>query len=284
MLKHLSGVLGFVALVALIGVNFQSVAKAQDQYRQNLVSSSVLETIKKRGKLIAGVSAFVPWVMRSTKGELIGFEIDVAKQVAEEMDVEIEFVPTQFDGIIPALLTGKFDMIMTGIWITLSWNMNSVNFSNPYDWTGLSLAAHKKLTAGFSHDDFNSSDVTITLRRGNAVGVNVAKKRWPKAIIRQFDDDQPALQDVLNGRAHAFLTAEPKPSNYVVSNPDVLYKPFGDDLLTKNPAGFALRKGDPDALNFLNSWIVLYTSSGWLKERHDYWFGTLDWQPMVAQK
>ena len=284
MLKRASHVLGFVALVALIGVNFQGAAKAQDQYRQNLAASSVLETIKKRGKLIAGVSAFVPWVMRSTKGELIGFEIDVAKQVAKEMGVEIEFAPTQFDGIIPALLTGKFDMIMTGIWITLPWNMSSVNYSNPYDWTGLSLAANKKMTANFLHDDFNNSNVTITLRRGNAVGVTAAKKHWPKAVIRQFDDDQPALQDVLNGRAHAFLTAEPKPSNYVVLNPDVLYKPFGDELLTKNPAGFAVRKGDLDALNFLNSWIVIYTSNGWLKEKHDYWFGSLEWQPLVAQK
>ena len=50
--------------------------------------------------------------MRNKKGELIGFEIDVAKKVAADMDVDIEFVPTAWDGIIPALIAGKFDVII----------------------------------------------------------------------------------------------------------------------------------------------------------------------------
>ena len=61
--------------------------------QQQLTSESVIETIKKRGKLMVGMSTFVPWAMRNKQGELIGFEIDVAKKVAEDMGVDIEFVP-----------------------------------------------------------------------------------------------------------------------------------------------------------------------------------------------
>ena len=80
--------------------------------QQQLTSESVIETIKKRGKLMVGMSTFVPWAMRNKQGELIGFEIDVAKKVAEDMGVDIEFVPTQWSGIIPALIAGKFDVII----------------------------------------------------------------------------------------------------------------------------------------------------------------------------
>ncbi|HMQ12913.1 MAG TPA: amino acid ABC transporter substrate-binding protein, partial [Candidatus Competibacter phosphatis] len=47
--------------------------------------------------------------------------------------------------------------------------------------------------------------------------------------------------------------------------------------------GFALRKGDPDALNFFNNWIMLRQQDGWLKERHDYWFKTRDWASQVVE-
>ena len=62
-----------------------------------------------------GMSTFVPWAMRDKQGELIGFEIDVAKKVAADLGVEIEFVPTAWSGIIPALIAGNFDVIIGGI-------------------------------------------------------------------------------------------------------------------------------------------------------------------------
>ena len=60
-----------------------------------------------------GLGIFVPWAMKDKQGELVGFEIDVAKSIAEELGVEIEFIPTAWDGIIPALLAKKFDIIIS---------------------------------------------------------------------------------------------------------------------------------------------------------------------------
>ena len=74
--------------------------------------------------------------------------------------------------------------------------------------------------------DWNQSKVILTIKRGTAPGETVARL-FPQAKLRQFDDDAQALQDVLNGNAHGFLTSEPKPTHYVLDNPKVLYHPFG---------------------------------------------------------
>ncbi len=274
-----SQALARLALVAVIAATLNTAALAQN-LSKSLAGESVIETIKKRGKLRAGVSTFVPWVMRSKDGELIGFEIDVAKKIAEDMEVEIEFVPTAFSGIIPALIAGEFDIIMTGISLVPKRNL-TVNFSNPYNWGGIGMAASRKLTEGWSREQFNDSDVVFTVRRGSNDSIASVRKIAPKAKIRQFDDDAQAIQDVLNGTAHAFITAEPKPTNYARDYADQIWQPLGKEKLLRWPSAFAVRKGDPDVLNWLNNWITLATERGFIEERHDYWFRTVEWKDQV---
>ena len=72
---------------------------------------NMLETIKKRGKLQVGYGSFVPWALRDKQGNWIGFEIDVTTKLAKDMGVDVELMPTAWDGIIPSLLAGKFDAI-----------------------------------------------------------------------------------------------------------------------------------------------------------------------------
>lgn len=248
---------------------------------QRLAADSVLETIKKRGAIKIGLSTFVPWAMRNKNGELIGYEIDVAKQLAEDMKVKAEFVPTAWDGIIPALLAGKFDLIIGGMTITPERNL-TVNFTLPYANSGTHLVAHKVLAAGFTTlENFNSPDVVVTARRG-ATPATAAKRLLPKATLRQFDEDALALQEVLNGKAHAFITSTPTPAFEALKHPDTLFLPIPEPFV-QGAEGFALRKGDPDALNFFNNWILLRQQDGWLKERHDYWFKTRDWANQVSE-
>jgi len=153
-------------------------AKAQS-VQQQLVEQSTVEQVIKRGILKVGMSTFVPWAMKDKTGKLIGFEIDVATQLAEDMGVKVEFVPTKWAGIIPALLTGKFDVIIGGMSIRPDRNLK-VNFSIPYDFAGQSIVANKKLAAGFtSLEDFNRPDVVITARLG-ATSADAANRFLPK--------------------------------------------------------------------------------------------------------
>ena len=271
-----------IAFVVLIAAALNAPATAQS-ISTDLAADSVLETIKKRGKLRAGVSSFVPWVMRAKDGGLIGFEIDVAKKIAKDMDVDIEFVPTAFSGIIAALVAGEFDIIMTGISMVPKRNL-TVNFSNPYNWGGIGFVANKKLTGDWKLEQFDSPDVIFTVRRGSNDSIASVRMVAPTAKIRQFDDDAQALQDVLNGTAHANVTAEPKPTKAAINFPDQMWQPMGDAMLLRWPSSFALRKGDPDILNWLNNWITLNRERGWVQDRHSYWFKTEDWKDLVAAK
>lgn len=267
-----------LVLLGAVAVGVAGPVMAQD-VRQQLAASSVIEEIKKRGVLRIGLSTFVPWAMRDKKGDLIGFEIDVAKKLAEDMKVKVEFEPTAWDGIIPALIAGKFDVIISGMTITPARNL-TVNFTVPYASSGQGLAASKKLAAGFkSVDDFNKAGITITCRRGSSTCAD-AKRIFAKATIRELDDDPLTRQEVVNGNAHAVMTSEPKPTLWTLENPNTLFKPL-DKTVTVGTEAFALRKGDHDATNFFNNWILFNTNNGWLKERHDYWFKGNAWAALV---
>jgi polar amino acid transport system substrate-binding protein len=264
--------LWLAVLVVVLTAGVCSAAKLQQQ----LAEESMIEQVLKRGVLKVGFSTFVPWAMTDKSGEYIGFEIDVARRLAQDMGVKVEFVPTKWSGIIPALLTGKFDIIIGGMSVKADRNLK-VNFTDPYYYTGMSIVAHKDVAKGFdSLDDFNKPDVVIAVRIG-PTGVAAAKKYMPNAQLRQFDEESQAVQELLNGRAHAFVSEEPLPAFQAVKNPDKLFLPV-KEAFARSPIGLAVRKGDMDTLNFLNNWIRLIQEEGWLQERRHYWFETRDWE------
>ncbi|MFC1798541.1 transporter substrate-binding domain-containing protein [Thermodesulfobacteriota bacterium] len=247
--------------------------------QQQLVDESTISKILKSGTLRVGNSTFAPWVMKDKTGKLIGFEIDVAKRLADDMGVAVRFVSTAWDGIIPALLSGKFDVIIGGMSVTAKRNQ-SVNFSIPYNYSGMSMVANRKIAAGFRGlEDFNRPDVAIAVRLGATPEV-AAQKHVPKAQLRRFDSETKVFQELLNGRVHAAVSSAPTPLEYALRYPGKLFMPIGETF-TKEPNAFALKKGDFDTLNYFNNWIRIVDAEGWLKERQHYWFGTRDWEKLL---
>ncbi len=268
-LSVLSGILAFFIISGCSSENQNSISQKDSQ----------LETIVKRGTLKIGMSTFVPWAMKDKNGELIGFEIDVAKQLAKDLGVKAQFIPTKWSGIIPALLTGKFDVIIGGMGIRPDRNLK-VNFSIPYDYTGMSIIAHKVKAKGFSSlDDFNKKNVLIAARIGTTAAAAV-KKFMPKASLKLFDDEAQAIQELLTGRVHAVIASSPMPAFQSIKHSETLFLPFKGNF-TKEPIGFALRKGDYEIVNYFNSWIRVKDAQGWLAETKHYWFETKDWEKRV---
>jgi polar amino acid transport system substrate-binding protein len=240
---------------------------------------SMIERVQKSGVLRVGMSTFVPWAMKDKTGNFVGFEIDVAKRLAKDTGVNIEFVPTKWSGIIPALITGKFDIIIGGMGIIPSRNLK-VNFSIPYDYTGMSIVANKALAAGYSRlEDFNRPNVVIAARLGSTA-VTAAKKYMPKAQLRLFDDESEAYQELLNGRVHAVVASAPTPAFQAIKYPAKLFLPL-DKTFTREPIGFAVKKGDFDTMNYLDNWIRYVKAEGFLKDRKNYWFRTRDWEKLI---
>lgn len=279
-MKRRNAALSILSLFAATALSVPLVASAQN-LSQQIAAASTLEEIKKRGTVRVGFSTFVPWAMRDAKGEFIGFEVEVAKKFAADNDWQLELVPTAWDGIIPALLANNFDVIIGGMSVTPK-RLQTVNFTNPYSYATVGIAANRKVAPDIKTlEDLNKSDVTLAARRGTNVAEWLAKT-MPKATLRLFDDDAQAFQEVMNGNAHAMASSEPKPSLWSITYAETLYKPF-DESFFNIPAGFALRKGDPDFLAFLNSWIQIHNDSGWLQERNNYWFKTNAWFEQVPE-
>jgi polar amino acid transport system substrate-binding protein len=267
-----------MVIVALFALAVSAVGYGQDAKAQD----TIIEQIMKRGTLNVGMATFVPWSMRDKEGNLIGFEIDVAKKLGEDLGVEVNFIPTAWDGIIPALIAGKFDVIISGMTVTSKRNL-TVNFSVPYAHSGMRLVANKKMAEGKTTlEDFNKSDVVYVGRRGSTAS-QFLQRSLPKATGRFFDEDGQSFLEVVNGRATVTAGYDPTPATWLARYPDDLVVPI-KKLFNQGSEAFALRKGDVDTLNVFNNWILLRWQDGFLQERNDYWFRTRDWADQVPEQ
>jgi polar amino acid transport system substrate-binding protein len=161
-------------------------------------ATAMVDEVKARGVLRSGLSTFVPWALRDKDGNLMGFELDVARRLAADWGVKHEAVPTAWDGIIPALLAGNFDAIIGGMTVTPA-REQSVDFTDAYSFTGVHFAASQKSAPGLSSvEAFNKANYTLVARRGTNAAT-VVQQQLPLATLRLFDDDAQALQEI--GRA-----------------------------------------------------------------------------------
>lgn len=261
---------GFLLLLALLVLPLPAAAQNAVVWEQ-----STLNQVLKRGELRVGLEAgYMPFEMLNKKGDLIGFDIDLARLMAKYMGVKVRFVNTQWDGIIPALLTGKFDLLMGGMTVTPERNLQ-VNFANPYIVVGQSVVLNRKLEAKVkSHEQLNSPEYTIATKLGTT-GDIAAHKYMPRAHIKQFESEADAATEVRNGRADAFVYDLPFNAVYVVQNPDKLVhlkEPF-----TYEPLAWAVRKGDPDFINWLNNFLMLSKGDGSYDALYRKWFESSVW-------
>jgi polar amino acid transport system substrate-binding protein len=246
--------------------------------QKDLRESSTIEKVIRSGKLRVGMSTFVPWAMQSKTGEWIGFEIDVAKKLAEDMGVKVEFVPTKWEGLIPGLLTGKFDLIIAGMMGTPQRALK-INFTAPYDYSVMNMVSNKNVAGDMSTvADFNKPEVTVVCRNGTTA-VPAVKKWLPKATLRLFSENGPMVQELLNGKAHVMVASSPEPAQLAVKHPETLK--FIDEALGLEPISMGVRKGDPDTLAYLNNWIVVARNSGFIEEKVDYWWKSMDWESQI---
>ncbi len=256
--------------VCLLSIGQVSMAKS---------THSVLQEAVERGSLRVGISSFIPWAMQNKKGEYIGFEVDIARRLAEDFDIELELFPTRWSGIVPALLTGKFDMIISGLSVTAERSLR-VNFTRPYDYVYIeAVGRHDMLGDATDFETLNTPETIVAVRTGTTAAI-AARKKLPKATIRSFDDEAPALQEMATGRAHILFASTPLGSFEVVRD-SAHIRHLSKEQIFPQPIAIALRKGDIDSLNALDAWIRVIEGEGWLKERKAYWFQSKEWESLL---
>jgi polar amino acid transport system substrate-binding protein len=263
-------------LLAAVALSFG--ARAADQ---ELWDKSTLNAIIKRGELRVGLEAgYVPFEVRDRQGNIIGFDVDLAKKMASELKVKVSFVNTQWDGIIPALLTDKFDILMSGMTITAERNIQ-VNFAQPYIVVGQTILLAKRLEPKIrSYRDLDDPQYTVVTKLGTS-GETACRRYLSKAHIRTYETEADAAMEVRNGRADAFVYDLPFNSVYVAQYPGGLVhlkEPF-----THEPLGWAIRKGDPDFLNWLDNFLSQIKDDGTYDVLYQRWFEGTVWMKNVNE-
>jgi len=261
-----------VTLLLLAWLGPLDPARAADQA---LWEKSTLNQVLKRGELRVGLEAgYLPFEMRDKRGEIIGFDVDLAKLMARYMGVKVSFVNTQWDGIIPALLTDKFDILISGMTITPERNLQ-VNFAEPYIIIGQTILLNAKhRDAVKSVKELNDPKYTIATKLGTT-GEIAARRFLGKARIKTFETEADAALEVRNGRADAFVYDLPFNVVYGAQYKDALVhlkEPF-----TREPLGWAIRKGDPDFLNWLDHFQNQIRNDGSYDALYRKWFEGTAW-------
>lgn len=237
--------------------------------------SPALKQIRERGVLRVGLEAgYMPFEMLDKGGELIGFDIDLARLMARQLGVELKIVNQSWDGIIPALLTGKFDVLMGGMTITEE-RAQRVDFCDPYLTIGQTALLNRKSAARVKdYRDLDDPSFLVLSKLGTT-GEIAARKTFPRAQLRTFELEADAAIEVRNGRADAFIYDLPFNAVMALQNPDSLVhlqEPF-----TREDLAWAVRKDDPALRAWLNAFLAGLKADGTYQALYRKWFESNAW-------
>jgi octopine/nopaline transport system substrate-binding protein len=245
---------------------------------------------------IATEGAYPPWNSTDSSGQLIGFEIDLANDLCQRMQVECEIVAQDWEGIIPALTAGKYDVIMAGMSITEE-RMEVISFTESYAGTpayfavlrdsNLAAYEHPLEMANLEEVDSDEQAAIDALKEaldGKTVGVQVATTHanfldqylGDAVEIRSYDTQENLDLDLQAGRVDAALASvsywQPlleteKGADFVLIGPGLDGGPFGGGV------GAGIRKEDTDLVEMLNQAIAEAKADGTINRLAQQWFG-----------
>ncbi len=238
-----------------------------------IYESSTLNHVIKRNKLIVGTEVqFFPFEYADTNGRPIGFDVDLAEIAARELGVEIEIKDMEWSGLIPALLGGKIDMIISGMSRTPA-RAKTVSFTQPYFEAGLcALISNKRAREVSEIAQLNAEGRILAVKLGTT-GDLVTARLFPKAEVKRFKEETACVLEVVSGRADAFIFDKLSIGRHQAQNPETTHailKPF-----TYEPYSIAIRSGDSDFLNWLNIFLETIKSDGRYQELQKKYFNDL---------
>jgi polar amino acid transport system substrate-binding protein len=209
-----------------------------------------------RGELIVGTEPeFPPFESIDEHGEYVGFDMDLARELAKDLGVRLRIEPMAFDSLPTALATGKIDVIISGMTATEE-RRKSRAFTEPYFLTGLCLLVNAN--SGIEKAaDVNGKRVVVKL--GTTGDIN-APRLFKDIEITRLDTEGACALEVVQGRADAFLYDQLSILRHHKRNPKTtraLLKP-----LTKEPYAMACRLGDREFLDRLNAFLETIRADG----------------------
>jgi len=232
----------------------------------------VTTRIQKSGKLVVGTSGNMPLMSEKLiTGELVGFDIDLAKALADTMGVKLELKTMPFDQLIPALEQGKVDLVLSNMTMTVDRNMR-VAFAGPYFVSGKCLVTREQEIAQVDDpEDLKEADAKIAVVKGTT-SENFVKELLPQAKLIPVVNVDKGTDMVAKGEVNAFLTDFPICLSVMKRYPDSGFQSV-ISLLTYEPIGIALPANDPLLINLAENFIDRAENVGLTQGLGLKWFG-----------
>ncbi len=240
-----------------------------------LVMAAATVQAKEWKKIRIGVEgAYPPFSYVTPAGELAGFDIDIARALVAAMGKDIELVPQDWDGIIPALLARKYDAIIASMSITEE-RKKKVAFSNKYYNTPAKFVCKKGAMEAFSRDNIKGKKIGV--QRATIHDRYLTDNYGKDVEIKRYATQDEAYLDLVAGRVDMLL------ADSVAISDGFLKKPEGQDYQFIGPdlndpqwfgegTGIAIRKEDEDLVEMFNKAIDQIRADGTYKKIQDKYF------------
>lgn len=228
-----------------------------------------LKDVEKNGKMVVGLDAtFAPMGYRDENGELVGFDIDLAKEVAKRMNVQVEFKPCEWDGILFDLRSKKIDMVWNGMTMTDSRKKQAL-FSEPYFEDGQMIFSKKENKIN-KVNELEGKIVGVQLGSSADIAVQKSSVFGKIKEVKKYSTNVEALMDLEAGRLDA-VVVDAVNGKYYNSKKDVLA--YSEESLTKEYYGVAFRKQDKALRDKVQEKLDEMKNDGTYNQIVAKWFG-----------
>jgi polar amino acid transport system substrate-binding protein len=214
--------------------------------------------------LRVGTDATFPPMEFTENGKRTGFDIELVEAVAKKMGRPVEWVDIDFKGLIPGLVSRRFDMAVSAIYITDE-RKKVVDFTEPYYAGGL-VAMVKDGSSIKKLADLEGKKVTVQV---GTKSVGFLQEHYPKVQRVEVEKNQEMFNLVDIGRADAAVTGKPAAYQYVRTRPGLKVLP---EQLTTEEYGMALRKDQPELTKAVNSALAQLKADGTYAAIVNKWF------------
>lgn len=204
-------------------------------------SDDLLETIRERGTIIVGLEGdWAPWSYVDENDELTGYDVEVAKAIADKLGVEIQIVPGEWDGLFAGMDAGRYDMVVNGVEVTEE-RADKYDFSTPYAYIRTALIVKGDNDSIKTFEDLKGKKTANSIA---STYMNLAESYGATCYgVSTLDE---TLTMVLQGRVDATLNAIVSFTDYMAQHPDSNLKVVATTEEASNVA-IPMRKGDETA-------------------------------------
>ncbi len=242
----------------------------------NSMAGDTLQRVVDFKVLTVGMSGNQPpMTMANRDGGLMGFDVDLAKALAEAMKVKLEIVAMPFGELMNALEQNKVDMVLSGLAITPE-RSEQVSFVGPYMMSGKSILTKNSVLAKIqASKEFNHKELKL-LALNKSTSAAFVDAVAPDAQLTEISSYDEGVAMIIDGKADALVADMPVCVLSVLRFPEAglttLERP-----LTLEPIGIAVSKDDPQFFNLVDNYLKAYEKTGILNQLRKKWFEDSSW-------